>query len=319
MEKIVYSFVVPIYNDGYLVSAFCEEFEKVFQQYLNTTSIENEVELIFINDGSTDNSLELLKESVDSYNFVKVINLSRNFGQHIAILCGYKNSSGDIVGRLNVDMQDPPYEIPKLLEYLNSESDTDMVVGLQKKRKGKALDKITGFLFFKFFNYFTGSKVPQYTSSLRVMKKIFVNAIISTNDKTPFLQGLENWIGYNISYVKINHLKRSDNQSSYNLSKRMKLGIDAAISFSDRPLKLACFFGFFSCLLSLILFAYLFTTKLLYPEIEPGYTSTVCLILFLFGIQIFVTGLCGIYTGKILLQTQNRPLYIIKEMINFTK
>ena len=209
--------------------------------------------------------------------------------------------------------------IPKLLEYLKSESDTDMVVGLQKKRKGKALDKITGFLFFKFFNYFTGSKVPQYTSSLRVMKKVFVNAIISTNDKTPFLQGLENWIGYNISYVKINHHKRSDNQSSYNLSKRIKLAIDAAISFSDRPLKLACSFGFCSCLLSLLLFAYLFTTKLLYPEIEPGYTSTVCLILFLFGIQIFVTGLCGIYIGKILLQTQNRPLYIIKDMINFTK
>jgi glycosyltransferase involved in cell wall biosynthesis len=319
MEKIIYSFVVPIYNDGYLVSAFCEEFLKVFKQYLNKPSIEQEVELIFINDGSTDNSLELLKESVDSYTFVKVINLSRNFGQHIAILCGYKNSTGDIVGRLNVDMQDPPYEIPKLLEYLDSDSDTDMVVGLQNKRKGKALDKITGFLFFKFFNYFTGSKVPQYTSSLRVMNRTFVNAIISTNDKTPFLQGLENWVGFNTSYVKINHHKRSDNQSSYNLKKRIKLAIDAAISFSDRPLKLACSFGFFSCLLSLILFVCLTITKFVNPEIEPGFTATACLILFIFGIQIFVTGLCGIYIGKILLQTQNRPVFIIREMINFPK
>jgi len=312
MEKIVYSFVVPIYNDGYLVSAFCEEFEKVFQQYLNTPSIQNEVELIFINDGSTDNSLELLKESVDSYTFVKVINLSRNFGQHIAILCGYKNSSGDIVGRLNVDMQDPPYEIPKLLEYLNSDSDTDMVIGLQEIRKNSFSDIITSKIFFYVFNWLVGSNFPSNTSTLRVMKRFYVDSLLEAKDKTPFLQGLEHWVGFNVKYIKTEHRQRCDSKSSYNFSKRIRLALNAAISFSDRPLKITVLAGFLSCLISFISFVYLLMSKLLWPDIQPGYTSTLCILLFFFGIQISVTGLCGIYIGKILLHTQNRPLYIIK-------
>ena len=316
-NKIKYSFVVPIYNDGYLVSAFCTEFEKVFKKYLNTSLIENDVELIFVNDGSSDNSFELLKESVESFKFVKVINLSRNFGQHIAILCGYKNSSGVIVGRLNADMQDPPYEIPKLLKYLGSNADADMIVGLQERRKNRFIDILTSKMFFWLFNWLIGSSFPSNTSTLRVMNRKYVNSLLEAKDKTPFLQGLEHWVGFNVKYIKTEHRQRCDSKSSYNFSKRVKLAFNAAVSFSDRPLKLTVLTGFLSCLISLISFVYLVTSKLLWPDVQPGYTSTICILLFFFGIQITVTGLCGIYIGKILLHVQNRPLYYIKSKINF--
>lgn len=316
-SKIQYSFVVPIYNDGYLVSAFCTEFEKVFKKYLNTSMIENDVELVFVNDGSEDNSLELLKKCSNSHTFVKVINLSRNFGQHIAILCGYKNSSGEIVGRLNVDMQDPPREIPKLLERLKLDSDADMVVGLQKRRKNRFLDIVTSKMFFFVFNWLVGSNIPSNTSTLRVMKRNYVDSLLETNDKTPFLQGIEHWVGFNVQYVKTQHQERCDSKSSYNFTRRIKLALNAAISFSDRPLKISVFIGFLSCILGFFSFVYLFASKLIWPEIQHGYTSTLCIILFFSGIQISVTGLCGIYIGKILLHVQNRPLYYIKNKINF--
>jgi len=317
MKSLIYSFIVPIYNDGYLVSAFCKEFEKVFKVYLKSSFIEKEVELIFINDGSTDNSFDLLQESAKFHKFIKVINLSRNFSQHIAILCGYKHASGSIIGRLNVDMQDPPDQIPVFLDKINQDSDIDMVIGLLDKRTNKISDLITSKIFFLFFNFLQGSTIPSNTSPLRVMRKNYVESIISTNDKTPFLQGLESWAGFNVSYVKTRQNKRCDNHSSYTFLLRLKLAFNAAICYSDKPLKIVTFIGLFISSLSLFGILFLISLKLARPDIQQGYISTLIIICFFAGFQIFATGLCGIYIGKILVHVQNRPLYLIKDKINF--
>ena len=315
-NKIKYSFVVPIYNDGYLISAFCTEFEKVFKKYLNTSLIENDVELIFVNDGSSDNSLDLLKECAKNLNFIKVINLSRNFGQHIAILCGYKHASGSFIGRLNVDMQDPPDQIPKLIREL-VDSSYDMIVGIQPYRKSSFIDIITARLFFWFFNFLIGSKIPQNTSSLRVMRRHYVDALLLNGDKNPFLQGLEHSIGFHVGYSSVKHRKRVDHRTSYSLAKRFRLAFNAAVSFSDRPLKCIIYIGFFAALVGFFGILYLISTKFLFPNILPGFTSTLASIFFFAGLQISVTGLCGIYIGKILFHVQDRPLFIVKEFINF--
>jgi len=311
-----YSFVVPIYNDGYLAEAFCAEFQRVFREYLHKEDITGEVELIFVNDGSTNDSLELLKEAASKYPFVKVIDLSRNFGQHIAMICGYRHASGKIVGRLNVDMQDPPKEIPTVLNALVS-SDTDIVVGLQKERRSKKSDLLTSRLFFLFFNWLVGAEIPQNTATLRAMRRRYVDALTQAGDKAPFLQGLENWVGFKTLYVATEHQERVDKKSSYTLLKRLALAFNAAVSFSDRPLKIVVSLGFFVAVVGFSAMAYLVAAKFISPDIRPGFTSTLAVLLFLSGVQISVVGLCGIYIGKVLLHVQNRPLFVVRERINF--
>lgn len=312
-----YSFVVPIYNDGYLAEPFCAEFQRVFKEYLGKDDIPGEVELIFVNDGSRNDSLDLLKQVASKYSFVKVIDLSRNFGQHVAILCGYQHASGEVVGRLNADMQDPPGEIPTVLNALKS-SDADIVVGLQKKRRSKKSDLFTSRLFFLAFNWLVGSSIPQNTATLRVMRRRYVDAITQAGDKAPFLQGLENWVGFKTLYVPTEHQQRADNKSSYTFIKRFAMALNAAISFSDRPLKIVVSFGFCVAVAGFCAVAYLVLIKLISPDIRPGFTSTLAVLLLLSGVQISVVGLCGLYIGKVLLHVQNRPLFVVRDLINFS-
>ena len=311
-----YSFVVPIYNDGYLAEAFCAEFQLVFRDYLGKQEIADEVELIFVNDGSTNDSLERLKQAASKHSFVKVIDLSRNFGQHIAMICGYHHASGRFVGRLNVDMQDPPREIPRLLETIK-QGDADIVIGVQRDRQSKWLDRVTSRFFVWFFNFLIGGKVPHSTATLRVMTRQYVDNYKHINDKAPFLQGLETWFGYRVKYVSTDHQQRSDKNSSYTFMKRLKLALNASIAFSDRPLKYVVYLGLVIGLtgfagLTLIVLRQLFVADLL-----AGYSSTIAIVLFCSGVQILVIGLSGLYIGKILSQVQGRPLYLVRERVNF--
>src|SRR5262249_45087995 len=141
--------IVPIYNDGYLAEEFCQEFESVFRQYLGVNTISNDVELIFVNDGSSDDSIIQLKQLIKTYQFVKLISFSRNFGQHIALSCGYKHAKGEYVGMLNVDMQDPPDQIPLLLDRVSS-AKVDFVLGLRKSRNSPLMDRVSSYLFHYF-------------------------------------------------------------------------------------------------------------------------------------------------------------------------
>ena len=311
-SSLRYSFVVPIYNDGYLADSFCTAFESVFQKLLGKSVIGNDVELIFVNDGSTNCSLDDLRMVADEYSFVKVIDLSRNFGQHVAIICGYHEATGQFVGRLNVDMQDPPSEIPKLLSVIEKE-DFDIVVGLQRERHSKWIDIITSRLFFFVFNRLIGSSIPYNTATLRVMNRRYIEALKQLNDKTPFLQGLESWLGFKVHYVPTEHQERVDKRSAYTFVKRLKLAINAAISFSDRPLKGTVYLGFAVAVVGFLGIALIGARRILDPDILPGYTSTLAVILFCSGSQISVMGLVGLYIGKILLHVQDRPLYFVRE------
>ena len=313
---LAYSFVVPIYNDGYLAEAFCHEFLTVFQQHFGTQTIQDTVELLFIDDGSSDDSLAILRRIAEKHPFVKVMALSRNFGQHVALLCGYHNAKGAYVGRLNADMQDPPSEIPKLIREFQRQ-DVDMVVGIQEKRYSKKSDTITARLFFWAFNLLIGGQIPQNTASLRLMNRRYVDALKSMNDKFPFLQGLEAWIGLRVSYTPTRHQERKDSKSSYTFFRRLKLAINAAISFSDRPLKGTVYLGMILALIGGVGLLAVIAAKLVSSNVVPGYTSLAVIILFCSGIQIFVTGLSGIYIGKILTHVQQRPLYLVRECIHY--
>ena len=313
-----YSFVVPIYNDGYLANSFCEAFYKSFKEYLNEESILGIVELIFVNDGSNDNSLEILKLLPENFNFVSIVDLSRNFGQHIALTCGYNLAQGDYIGMLNVDMQEPPSEIPILIEFMKAEKH-DIVFGLTEIRQTSFLNRVTSIAFGKTLNYLTKTNTPINVTTLRVMNRKFITAYNTISEKSRYIPGLEAWLGFSQGYVPIKHQKRKDNRSSYNFKKRIGMALETIISFSDFPLRLIASLGFIFALLGFILSMILIICKLMFIDFQSGYTSSISFVLLIGGIQILVVGVSSLYIGRILKEVQNRPLYLINEKINFNE
>ncbi len=314
--SILYSLVVPIYNDGGLAEDFCVEFEKVFQQYLGKTEIATAVELIFVNDGSKNQSMQYLQAMAQQYAFVKVMELSRNFGQHIALSAGYEYASGQFVGMLNVDMQEHPNQIPILLEYIKN-NDYDIVFGLREHRFSSAGDRATSYLFNLMLNRLTGNYTPINVSTLRIMNRRFVDAYNSLSEKSRYLPGLESWLGFKHGYVPVSHQERKKGKSSYNFKKRLLMAIDAIISFSDIPLKIVSVVGIFIAILGFFALFFVLISKLFFIDYQHGFASIISTLVFIGGLQILVIGLSGLYLGRILKEVQNRPLFVVRQLYNF--
>lgn len=313
---MVVSLIVPIYNDGWLARDFTERFEEVFSSYFGSDNLVSHVELIFVNDGSKNDSINDLLELSKAYDFLKVIDLSRNFGQHIAITAGYKFSKGYYVGMMNVDLQEDVSEFIKLVDFLVHNSNYDFALGLREKRNDGIFKKLTSYLFNKTLNLLTGDKTPTNSSTVRLMTRPFLNAYLELTEKDRYLPALENWIGFRHAYLPIIHSERKKGKTSYNLSKRLKMAFNAIITFSDKPLRISVIIGFIITCVGFLMGLRLILMKIFYSEIQPGYTSTISLIIFFSGVQLLFLGLTAIYIGKILKEVQNRPLYIIKETFN---
>jgi glycosyltransferase involved in cell wall biosynthesis len=307
----LYSFIVAIYNDASLAESFCEEFVRVMRSWLKRTDIDHMVELIFVNDGSTDNSQELLVALQRSWAFVRVVEFSRNFGHHMAVSCGYQLARGDYVGLINVDMQDPPDQIPVLLDFLKT-SDCDVVIGLRAIRRDGLLARSASRIFFATMNFLADSRRPSNPAVLRVMTRRFVDAYNLFSEQSPYVPGLEEWLGFKQEFVAIAHRPRSSGKSSYTALKRIRLALDAVVGFSDFPLRLTAGFGFLCTLVGFTLCFILVVARVFSRGFEPGYTSTVSVVVFLGGVQILSIGLLSLYVGRILREVQKRPRYIVK-------
>lgn len=309
------SVVTSVYRDGYLVRDFCKEVARVLCRYFGVAeaALIDRMEIILVNDGSPDGSLAQLLAVQAEFNFVKVIDLSRNFGQHEALACGFRYAEGDYVARINVDMQDPPSELPKLLD-LARDKDFDLVVGQYSDRKSPLINRMTAFAYFELFRFLTGMTVLQRTSPMRVMSRRFIDSYNALTEKTRFPQGLDCWLGFRQCYTEIEHKPRGQGKSSYNLWSRTKLALTGILYFSDRPLKLIGYFGLLMALLGAGLGFGIVVQKLVGVELLPGYTSLAAIILLGTGIQIGCLGVLGLYIGRIFGEVQNRPLYIVREI-----
>lgn len=309
---IRYSFVVPIYRDAGLAGEFCAEFQRVFRGYLGRDSIEDAVELIFVNDDGSDETAGVLRHVCDCYEFAKAITLSRNFGQHTALSCGYVHAQGQYVGMLNVDMEDPPDQIPVLLREIER-GDRDIVWGLRRQRHGPIFVQATSLLFSFVLNKATGYDIPLNVATLRVMNRSFVDAYNELTEKGRYIPGLEMWLGFRRGYVDIRHQVRAKGQSSYTFSKRLRMAFEAIVSFSDLPLRFLVVLGSTVALVGIALALFLVIGKVFFADYRPGYTSTISTIVFLGGVQILVIGVASLYIGRILKEVQNRPLYVIRD------
>ena len=310
------SFVVPIYNDGAFAADFCAEFERVLCAHYGVASLTGIAELIFVDDGSRDDSAKVVKSILPRFPFVRLIVLSRNFGQHIALSCGYAHAAGTYVGMLNVDMEDPPSEIPKLIAVLERD-EADIVTGIRPQRRGPLLDRVSSRIFHWTLNKLTGASTPTNAATLRLMNRKFVDAYNSLEERSRFIPGLEVWLGFRHGYVPIDHVARTRGKSTYTFRGRLRMAIDAILSFSDLPLRIVAMFGFVAAFGGLIAIAVIVTSKLLGYEWQRGFASTISVIVFFVGLQIFTTGIAAIYVGRILREVQRRPVYVITQKYNF--
>jgi dolichol-phosphate mannosyltransferase len=312
------SVIVPIYNDGYLAEDFCRSLENTFSSFLNHEGNSEFLELIFVNDGSLNNSWEELLHVARKFSFVKLINLSRNFGQHIALSCGYKNAKGNYVAMINVDMQEPTSELLHLYTHVKN-TDLGVVYGLVDFRRTSFVNRITSKAFNSLMGFLTREKVPSNIATVRIMSRKFIDAYNELTEKTRYLPGLENWLGFKKDFIKVEHGARKMGKSSYNTRKRLEMAMETIISFSDFPLRMIVLFGSLVAFVGIGLSFYIVITKLFFIDYQAGYATTVALITSIGGVQMVVIGIASMYIGRILKEVQNRPLYVISNKVNFNE
>jgi dolichol-phosphate mannosyltransferase len=311
---VKYSVVVPVYNDAYLADAFCEEVAKTFEGYLGKDVVlENEVEVVFVDDGSPRaDTLSTLRDVADKWPFVRVVALSRNFGQHVSTTAGINHARGQYVATMNVDAEDPPDQLPILYAEMEAKG-LDFVRGRYKERHVSLGQKITSVSFNWVLNKLTGSYTPLDAATLRVMSRRFVDAYNALQERSRYIPGLETWLGFKQGYVTIRHQPRKQGKSSYNFIRRWRVAADSIVSFSDLPLRMGVYLGLAVAFGGLLLLAYVVSQKLLYGDTLVGFTSIMSVIVLLGGAQIIVIGLASIYIGRILREVQGRPVYVVRE------
>ncbi|MBN1234252.1 MAG: glycosyltransferase family 2 protein [Candidatus Coatesbacteria bacterium] len=312
MEKQLHSLVFPVYNEE----------GNLNELYEKTTSIidsldEYEFEMIFVNDGSFDRTLEMLKEYASKDNRIKIISFSRNFGHQTAITAGIDASQGLTAIILDSDLQDPPSLIPKMIE--KWKEGYNVVYAKRLRRKGESFFKlITAKLFYRMLYLVTRINIPLDTGDFRLIDRYVIDCLRQLPERNRYIRGLVTWIGFRQTGVEYERDQRHWGKTKYPFGKMMKLALDGISSFSVLPLKLASYFGFAMAFFSLVYILYIFYVKFFAKGLVQGWTSTVILISLFGGIQLICLGIIGEYIARIFDESKKRPLYIIKEVVNLS-
>lgn len=302
------SLVIPCYNEETTIKPFLEETSKVEKKL----SHELEFEYLFVNDGSKDNTLSVIKEIARKYQNVHYISFSRNFGKEAALLAGLEESSGDYVTVMDVDLQDPPELLIEM--YQKIQEGYDVVGSRRVDRKGEpVIRSFFAKMFYKFINIVSKTQMVDGVRDFRLMTRQVVDSVLELQEVNRFSKGLFSWVGFNTYYLPYENRERVSGETSWNFWSLLKYSIDGFINFSDAPLNLATWFGFFSSVVSLIGIIIVIFQKLFFGNPVSGWASLVCIILFMGGLQLLALGIIGKYISKLFLETKKRPVYIIKE------
>ncbi|HCQ13209.1 glycosyltransferase family 2 protein [Flavobacterium sp.] len=300
------SIVSPIYKAEHFVEKLVFEIQKA----MNTLDVNYEI--ILVDDRSKDNSWHKMKEQSLKNPFVKSVRLSRNFGQHPAIVAGLSQAKGEWIVVMDCDLQDQPKEIVKL--YQKAQEGFEVVQARRKNREDKFLKKLSSKVFSKVYSYFTDTKYDNEIANFGIYHKKVIHSILEISDYIKFFPLFVEFVGYKSTSIIVEHAPRDSGTTSYSFSKLVSLAFNTIISFSNKPLKLFVKFGMMISLLSFCVGIY-YIYQAMHNEIEVlGYTSIIVSIWFLSGVIITTIGVAGIYIGKIFDQTKNRPVYIIDEI-----
>jgi len=276
-----------------------------------------EYEFIFVNDGSPDNSVRIVEEICDKDLNVKLIDFSRNFGHHKALMTSIQYSSGDYVYLTDVDLEEKPEDFQQFWDEMKSSLDVDMIYATQQTRKGSFFEKISGDVFYWAFEKLSTVKVPRNIVTTRLMTKRYASALTQFKEHEIFIAGLAVLAGFGAREVKISKLSHSP--SSYSLGKRLALLINGVSSFSEKPLYMIFWMGLGVLFFSLLFSLYVLYGKFFLSTTITGWTSLMLVMLFCSGFIIFSLGIISIYLSKIFIESKNRPYVVVKNVINHEK
>jgi glycosyltransferase involved in cell wall biosynthesis len=305
MEKV--SIVVPCFNEEDALSIFYTEITKL----LDHSAQQFAYELVFIDDGSVDRTLSIIREYSDKDPHVQYISFSRNFGKEAAIYAGLKKASGDYIAVMDVDMQDPPHLIPQMYEAIVIDG-YDCVATRRISRKGEPV--IRSFFsknFYRLFNKISKTQINDGARDFRLMTRKMVDSILSLNEVNRFSKGIFSWVGYKTKWLEYENIERSKGNTKWSFWKLFVYSIDGIIAFSTAPLVLSSILGIVSCIFAVGIMVVVILKTLLFGDPVAGYPSLISIITFMGGIQLLSLGILGQYLSKIYLEAKKRPLYII--------
>jgi polyisoprenyl-phosphate glycosyltransferase len=299
------SILVPVYNES----------PNIMEFYFRITRVLNKTgygyELIFINDGSNDDTLDKLYGLRDKDQRIKIIDLSRNFGKEIALTAGLDHCRGEAVIPIDADLQDPPEVIPELIA--KWEEGYDVVYATRTRRDGDSrMKKITAHLFYRFIKKLTPIPIPKDTGDFRLMSRKVVDALKELREHHRFMKGLFSWVGFRQTNVVYRREPRYAGKTKFNYWKLWNFAVEGITSFSFLPLQLATYIGFGISLLAIAFAIYLFVSTLINGNPVPGYPSLMVAILFFGGVQLMTMGVIGEYVGRIYDESKRRPLYFVQ-------
>lgn len=302
------SVIVPCFNEEETIHYFYQAMEKV------RIKMNEEFEYIFVNDGSKDSTLSILRSLSVQDRSVRYLSFSRNFGKEAALFAGLEVANGHLVTVMDADLQDPPEMLMEMKQMLDDDSDLDCVGTRRVSRDGEPLIRsFFATLFYKLMNKISQVEVVDGARDFRLMRRHMVDAILSVSEYNRFSKGLFAWVGFKTEYLPYKNVERVAGETSWSLWKLLSYSIEGIINFSDTPLNIASYTGFFTFLLSLVLMVFVVIKTLVFGDPTIGWPSTICIILFLGGLQLMTIGILGKYLAKIFLETKKRPIYIVKE------
>jgi polyisoprenyl-phosphate glycosyltransferase len=305
------SVVVPVFNEEQCLPEFIRRFECFRRQAIDKII----VQAIFVNDGSTDGSFEIIRQIAAHSSYVKAINLSRNFGHQIAVTAGIDASMGDYVAIIDADLQDPPELIQDM--YNLACQGFDVVYGKRALRAGETwFKKISAKLFYRLLNRMSDTEIPVDTGDFRLISRRVADTLIEMREVNRFLRGMVPWIGFSSTPLLYTRDKRYSGKTKYPIKKMFRLASNALISFSSKPLQVVINLGTAFLVLGLISSLVLLYLKLFTTIVVPGITSILITIVLFNGLQIILIGLVGSYVARLFDEVKKRPLYVVSESIN---
>lgn len=300
--------VVPCFNEEETIRPFLEA-TKIVEQEMAQDLV---FDYIFVNDGSKDNTLEVLRQVSDEFSNVHYLSFSRNFGKEAALLAGLENAQGDFVTVMDADLQDPPEMLVEMYNLIQNGYD---VVGTRRvDRTGEPI--IRSFfanMFYKIINAVSDTEMVDGARDFRLMTRQVIDSILELNEVNRFSKGIFSWVGFNVTYLPYENRERVAGETSWNFWSLLRYSIEGFINFSDAPLNFSIWSGLISFCLSVLGILFVIIRKLTIGGSVTGWASLVSIILFIGGIQLLSLGIIGKYLSKIFLETKKRPIYIIKE------
>lgn len=301
------SIIIPCYNEQEALPIFYTEITRVLDE------MHEKYELLFINDGSKDNTLDILKEIAENNENVKYFSFSRNFGKEAAMYAGFCNAKGDYVAVMDADLQDPPSLFPQMLDLLKSNA-YDSVATRRVSRQGEPVIR-SWFArkFYQIINKISDSDIVDGARDFRLMKADMVKAIVSMSERNRFSKGIFGWIGFRTYWLAFENVERVAGETKWNFWKLFFYAMEGIIDFSEAPLSIASWFGIIMTGISVLVMVFLAVRRICFGDPVAGWASIVCIILLIGGIQLFSLGIMGQYLTKTYTEVKKRPHYIISE------